>query len=369
MFSGNRPHISLFMSYIGGGGAERVMFNLARGFTNHGLKVDFVLSKAWGPHLSKVPPDVRLVDLGSLHGIQSINALIQYLKETRPMALLSALHFANEIALISKQLSNIRTKVFVTEHNTLSQATRSDQKLKKHLIPKLARMLYPLADGIISVSHGAAADLSKLTGLSLKHIQTIYNPILSTEIFEASIIPNDHPWFEKGEPPVILGVGKLELQKDFATLIKAFALVKKIRDSRLLILGWGPERANLEKMVNELDLQNDVALPGYVDNPYSYMARSSVFALSSAWEGLPTVLVEALALGTPVISTDCANGPFEILRGGKYGTLVPVGNSYLFAEGILNILSGKVPTFERSWLEQFTIETSTNNYLSLMSIS
>src|SRR5262249_37227290 len=146
--------------------------------------------------------------------------------------------------------------------------------------------------------------------------------------------PLSHPWFAPGSLPVILGVGRLTWQKDFPTLIKAFALVRSRQPARLLILGEGEKRLELETIVKELGLAADVCLPGYVDNPFAYMHRCSAFVLSSASEGLPNSLIEAMACGAPVISTDCASGTAEILENGRYGPLVPVGDVEAMATAI-----------------------------------
>ncbi len=180
--------------------------------------------------------------------------------------------------------------------------------------------------------------------------------------------PVEHPWFNSQDIPLLLGVGKLEAQKDFPNLIRAFAKVRQVRPARLVILGWGPDRPQLEALVNDLGLEADVDLPGYVQNPYAYMSRASAFILSSAWEGLPTVLIEAMALGIPVVSTDCESGPSEILADGKYGYLTPVGDSEALADAILKVLSGYQKTVNSSWLKRFDVETATQQYLKALGI-
>lgn len=358
--------IALFLSYLGGGGAERVMINLARGLVDQGLKVDLVLGKAWGPHLSKVPNEVRVVDLGASRPLMSLPALVRYLKQEQPLALLSAMHYANEIALCARRLAGVSTRVVVSEHNTLSRSIKQMSRMKRHLVPFFIRHLYPWADGIVAVSKGAAKDLLQLTHLSSERIQAIYNPVVTPDLFDKAKMPVDHPWFAAGEPPVILGVGKLEAQKDFPTLIRAFAKVRQVRPSRLMILGWGPNRPQLESLIKELGLEQDAALLGYVDNPYAYMTRAALFVLSSAWEGLPTVLIEAMALGAPVISTDCESGPREILNQGCYGKLTPVGDSDSIAEAILEVLTHKPQPVDPAWLDQFKTAASVQQYLNLL---
>ncbi len=160
----------------------------------------------------------------------------------------------------------------------------------------------------------------------------------------------------------------MEKQKDFPSLIKAFAIVRKVQRARLVILGSGKDRQQLNNLVRELGLQDDVALIGFVDNPYAYLARSHVFVLSSAWEGFGNVIVESLALGMPVVSTNCPNGPAEILDNGKYGDLVSVGDSEAMAQAILRVLSGNSKSVEPEWLEQFTLASVTQQYLDVMGI-
>lgn len=363
------PDVALFLGYLGGGGAERVMLNLASGFVQHGLKVDLVLGKAWGPHIEKVPPQIRVVDLKASGLLSTTIALVRYLRQEKPLAMLSALHYTNEIAVWAKRFAGVSTQVIVSEHNTFSQAIQHTSKTKRYLLPFFVRHFYPWADGIVAVSQGAAKDLARNTGLPIENIQAIYNPVITPELLEQVKEPLDHPWFQQGQPPVILGVGKLETQKDFPTLIRAFARIRKMRSARLMILGWGPDRTKLEDLVKELDLEDDVSLFGYVNNPYPYMAKASVFVLSSAWEGLPTVLIEAMAVGTPVVSTDCPSGAAEILDNGKNGLLIPVGDSPALAEAILEVLDGKHKTIDSACLDRFTLAKSTQHYLDLLCLN
>ncbi|MBE9166063.1 glycosyltransferase [Pleurocapsales cyanobacterium LEGE 06147] len=361
-------HIALFFCSLGGGGAERVMLNLASGFIQRGIKVDLVLGKAWGPHLQKVPSGVRLVDLKVSGVLATVFALASYLRREQPYVLISAMHYANEIALWAKCIAKVPTRIVVTEHNILFHSLQHMTPTRKYLIPLFIKYFYPKADRIVTVSQKAAEELAQFTGLPVERIQSIYNPVINSELLEKARAPLEHPWFLPQEPPVILGVGKLEAQKDFPTLILAFAWVRKVRAARLAILGWGPDQPKLQALIQELGLEEDVALLGYVDNPYAYMARAAVFVLSSAWEGLPTVLIEAMAVGTPVVSTDCSSGPAEILDNGKYGWLTPVGDSTALAKAILAAIDSKHKEVDSSWLDQFSLETATKQYLDLCDI-
>lgn len=362
-------HIAIFLRSLYGGGAERAMLNLARGFIERDLRVDLVLARAEGAYLADVPPEVRLVDLKAQWLPTSPPKLVRYLRRERPVALLSALHYPCEISLWAKRLSGVSIRVVVSEQNTLSLEAQRIPQTSVRLTPMAARLFYPWADGIVAVSQGVAKDLARVTCLPLERIKVIYNPVVVPKMLTQAKESVDHPWFKPGEPPVLLGVGRLHKQKDFPTLIRAFAQVRQVRPARLMILGSGPEQAQLNALVHELGLEEEVAMLGFVNNPYAYMAQATVFVLSSAWEGLPTVLIEAMAVGTPVISTDCESGPVEILAHGKYGSLTPVGDSKAMAEAILSVLSGNAKRVDPDWLDQFTLEACTQQYLDVLSIT
>lgn len=377
------PSIAIFLRSLHGGGAERVIVNLVRGFAEQGIKMDLVLLKAEGTYLSQVSKEVRIIDFNaskfdrgkkwrlptSFQSTSSLPKLINYLQQEQPKVLLSATHFTNEIAILAKHLSRTSTRVIVSEHTTVSVEAKRVEQISARLIPLTSRIFYPWADGIVAVSQGVAKDLANVTKLPKERIQTIYNPVITPELLLMAKEPLDHPWFANGEPPVILGVGRFVKQKDFPTLIKAFAEVRKVRPARLMILGGGRERSHLESLVRELNLENDVALLNFVKNPFAYMARATVFVLSSAWEGLPTVLIEAMAVGTTVVATNCPSGSDEILANGKYGFLVPVGDSSAIAQAILSVLSGNNKQIDSEWLNQFTLDNSTQNYLNFLGIS
>lgn len=366
--SESNPHIAFFIGSFGGGGIERVTAHLAHGLVKSGIKIDLVLNRSESPHLWRMPSETRIFDLKQPRLSLSLPGLVQYLRRERPSALLAADHYLNELALLAGHIAGVPTRIVVAEHNQLSKTAQNGSQMKARLAPLFARFLYPWADGIIAVSNGVAKDLASTASLPLNSIHTIYNPVITPELFISAKDPVEHPWFNSPEIPVILGVGKLEAQKDFPNLIQAFARVRQTRQARLVILGWGSDRPQLEALIQELGLQDDVDLPGYVQNPYAYMARSTVFALSSAWEGLPTVLIEAMALGIPVVSTDCESGPSEILAQGQYGYLTPVGNSEALADAILHVLSGNAKVVDPVWLEQFGLESATHKYMQVLGI-
>lgn len=330
--------VAIYLPSLRGGGAERVMLILANGMAERGLQVDLVLANAVGPFLEDVSPGVRVVDLGARRVLTSFPHLVRYLRRERPQAVLSALNYANIIAVAAKMVSGINTRLWVSEHNHVSKSRMGIRSLRARVILPLMYLAYRKVDGIVAVSQGVGDDLARMTALPREGISVIYNPVVTPDLFDKAQAPLEHRWLGQNKPPVILGVGRLTKQKDFESLIRAFARVRTEWDCRLVILGEGELRPELEQLVRELNVQDSVELPGFVDNPFSWMSRVELFVFSSAWEGFGNVLVEAMACGTPVVSTDCPSGPSEILEEGKWGALVPVGDVEALADRILEAL-------------------------------
>lgn len=328
------PRISVFLQDLAGGGAERVMVNLCGGLASAGMSVDLVLVRQEGPFLGDVSPAVRIVDLGTRRVIRSIGPLARYLKRERPRAVLSALPHVNVAAILAVGLARTGTRVVITEHSYPEHARREQSLSLARFGFSLMPWLYRRADEIVAVSRGVADNLADVARLDRNRIRTIYNAVVNPGLESLAAQPVNHPWFEPGKPPVILAVGRLVEAKAFETLIKAFACLRRRRDARLVILGDGPQRPMLEASVHRLGLVAEVSLPGFQSNPYAWMSRAAVLALSSTREGLPTVLIEAMACGTPVVATDCKCGPAEVLEGGRYGAMVPVGDAEALATAI-----------------------------------
>lgn len=340
------------------------MVNLAAGLCELGVQVDLVVANATGPFVSEVADGVALVDLESPRTIVSAPRLIRYLRRSRPDALLSTLNHANVVAIAGAALSGSPTRIFVREANTASISVARASSRRAKVIPWLMRALYPRAAGVIAPSHGVAQDLQAELGLA--RVAVIENPVITPALHERAQEAADHPYFDD-DVPVVLGVGRLEEQKDFATLLRAFRMLRAEREVRLIILGEGTRRAKLERLTRELGVEGDVSLPGFVSNPFAYMARARAFALSSRWEGLPNVLIQALACGCPAAATDCESGPREILRGGEVGPLVPMGDPSALAEG-LRIVLDKPPAARllRDAVQRFTAEEIAKRYLACM---
>ncbi|MBD2740588.1 glycosyltransferase [Coleofasciculus sp. FACHB-1120] len=367
-----RKRIAFLVPNLEGGGLQRVALNLLKGLALHDVSLDLVLASAQGTYLKDIPSGVRVIDLKTpiqprLKSASRVTLpLINYLRQEKPDALVSHLYTCNVVAVIAKKLAMSSAKLALVEHISLYEKKARENQLRENFLPISMRWLYPRADAVVAVSKGLARELETYLEIKQGSIQSIYNPVVNENLLRKAESPVNHPWFRDGEPPVVLGVGRLVKQKDFCTLIHAFSLVRQVRPARLVILGEGSEKSKLIALVRELGLEDDVAMLGFVDSPSAYMARAAVFVLSSILEGLPTVLIEAMAVGTPVISTNCESGPDEILDNGNYGLLVPVGNTKAMAEAILSVLSGDSKPVNSAWLDQFTLESATQKYLDIL---
>lgn len=329
--------IALFIPSLGGGGAERVMLILANTLAEKGYSVDLILVKAKGSFLKDISKNVRIINLNSSRTLFSIMPLVNYLKREKPKVVMSAMHYVNVVLLISKKISKVRFKLVVSEHSTLSFSL-ADSSFTNILLKKLMRQMYPHADEIIAVSQGVADDLIKVLELKNKVVHVIHNPVVTKELLLKKEEPIDHSWI-KNNQPFILGVGRMTKAKNFDLLINAFAKVEREIPAHLVILGTGELESELKELIYSLGLQDKVHMLGFVGNPYSWMKKAELFILSSSWEGFGNVLVEAMACGTPVISTNCPSGPAEILENGKLGTLVPVDDIDEMANAIKDIFA------------------------------
>lgn len=384
-----RRHLALFVDSLYGAGVQRSMLRLATSFSARGHSVDFIVCSASGHFAKALPEGVSLVELlPRVHGsallraassrqtsrlwwptlrflaARHLPALVAYLREARPDAVLAAATTPNLLAVAARRLAGVETRVVISQRTTLSEKVARRGKYWKLA---LVEEFYPGADGIVAVSHGVACDLSHTASIPPSSIEVIYNPIVGPELLDAARTPVDHPWLAAGSPPVLLAVGRLRPRKDHATLIRAFARLRKERAARLVILGEGEERARLLRLARELGVAGDVDLPGFSDNPFAWMSRAALLAHSAQWEGFGNVLVEALACGCPVVSTDCPSGPSEILDGGKYGALVPVGDAEALARAMCETLDRPPDAARlRERAATFAIEGVADRYLSVL---
>lgn len=355
--------VAIYLPSLDGGGAERITILLANALAQRGHDVDLVLANARGTYLGDVSSELRLVDLGKRRVAASLPALIRYLRCQRPDALLSGLGHANIIAILARRMAGRSMRLVVTEHNSILRGLDTS---KGRLIKWLMQRLYPQADAIACVSNGIESELKAVLGLPADKLRTLYNPVDVDGIRAQARVRPDHPWFEPGQPPVIVSVGRLTEQKDFATLLRAFARVRRTCNIRLVILGEGSDRAALEGLATAQGIAADVLMPGFQKNPYGWMGASALYVMSSAWEGLPGVLLEAMACGVPIVSTDCRTGPGEILEGGRWGRLVPVGDDVRLADAIKATLCDPEHPDMRERIRYFRIEDAAIAYESVL---
>ena len=350
--------VAFLLPAMASGGMEQVTLTLLEALSRHGHDVDLVLERRQGDYLDRVPDAVRIIELTrsskwraytQLIGacprdgmdqflrmlwpgrqylpIRRLASLVDYLRAARPAVLIAAHGRIPLLAIWAREIAAVDTRVIVVEHSTLSRwldifRDRPDMHRRWRYRRDLVQRLYPRADAIAGVSNGVADDLARTAQIDRARLTTLYNPVVSPRLIALSAAPVDHDWLAAGEPPVVLAVGRLVREKNFADLIDAFARLRACRAARLLILGEGPERDALQAQIATLGLGDDVALPGWADNPYAYMRRSAIFVLCSLFEGLGIVLIEAMACGCPVVSTDAPSGPREILDHGRHGPLV-----------------------------------------------
>jgi glycosyltransferase involved in cell wall biosynthesis len=247
---------------------------------------------------------------------------------------LTNLTHANAMALLTARCGAPGVRVVAVEHSTLSVFARTSGPLRHRLLPLVARATYRHADAIVAVSRGARSELARTIGLPESRIEQIPNALPVDQLRRRAADPSPHSWLEPGAPAVLLGIGSLRPVKGYSRLLHAFAALRGRRRARLVILGEGPERRRLERLAGTLGVRDDVRFPGTVENPYPWIARSGGLVLTSSAEGLPTVLLEALALGRPVVAVDCPSGPREILDGGRLGRLVPQDDQEALVEGM-----------------------------------
>jgi glycosyltransferase involved in cell wall biosynthesis len=357
--------LAIYLPNLNGGGAERLQINLASYFLAQNVDVTFVLDRAEGILLDQIPSDAKPVVFNNKRTMRSVPSLARYLHQKRPDILLSNLSHNNVVALVAKKLALVDTKVIVCQHNAMSSEAVSSKK-KFGVIPTLYRAFLPLADGIVAVSQGVADDMVRVARMPASAITTIRNGAITPDFDVRAAEPVQHPWLRQRDTPTFVALGRLVEQKDFSTLIHALAECRKTRDVRLVILGEGKLLNSLTQLAGELNVEDHVSLPGYTLNPFPSMRAASAVVLSSIHEGFANVLAEALACGTPVVSTDCPEGPREILENGVYGRLTPVGDYKAMATAMLATLDDaprREQLQERG--REFSVATCGQRYMEL----
>ena len=371
MSGANRPDLAILISFSGAGGVERMVLNLVNAMAEKGVRLDLLLIKTHSSHLKELHPSINRIDLGTGHTLTSLPALVRYLKQSSPPCLLAAKDRAGRIAVIARALANAgqtRLGMRLGTNLTAALAHKSPWRMRLRRLP--IRLLYPRIDTIIAVSEGVRQDTLSVSGVDPAQVLVVRNPVITSGLETAASAPIPHPWLEQHDTPVILGAGRLTQQKDFPTLLRAFARLRKQRPCRLIILGEGRQRETLQTLAAELGVSDDLALPGFTPNPYVYMRHADLFVLSSRWEGSPNVLTEAMALGTPVVATDCPSGPVEVLDGGRLAPLVPVGDWQALADAMGETLDNPpAPETLQQAVQEYNADTSANRYLEILGVA
>lgn len=363
------PHLAVFVASLADGGIGKMRVHLINEIAGRGYRVDLVVADDRSPYMRRVAPSVHVEKVRTSNAVTGVPSMAAYLLRRRPPIVLTQRIRVNVLTQRANRLIGSPSRIYVTANTNITAQLASLRPEKRERQLAMLRRYYPRNTGIIAISQGVADDLSEILGWSSGHIAIAPNPVVTPELYRLASEPLDHPWFAPGQPPVILGIGRLEPQKDFATLVRAFALVRADRPCRLVILGEGAQRVELEGLAAELGIATDVDMPGFVDNPYAFLQHSALFAFSSRWEGFGNALAEALAIGTPVVSTDCPDGPAEILDGGRFGPLVPVGDPDALAQAMRQVM--QTPP-ERDVLraasERYSQARSASAYLEAMGL-
>jgi glycosyltransferase involved in cell wall biosynthesis len=400
--------IAFLLDNLSGGGAQRVMLNLASGFASAGYVADLLVCKMRGELTDRIPSNVNVVQLGTTASwrgavaaslidpgcvppvlallaragkvpgtFRSLAAISKYLKARRPQALLSALPKSNINAVLAGWSYRGITRIGLGVHVNYSARGLMDKRenaILDNYWSTMMRRYYPRADVVIAVSRDAAIDVREYLGLPRERVTSVYNPIATPEVNVLCEAVPDHPWFVRDSVPVILGMGRFAEQKNFSLLLEAFARVRQRRDVRLVLLGGNAAsdkprgvREALLAQARRLGVEADFDMPGFVGNPFAYLKRAGVFVLSSDHEGFGNVLVEALLCGCQVVSTNCPSGPAEILDNGRYGELVPVGDASRLADAICRTLDQpKDREVLRSRGREFSVERAVENYRRIL---
>jgi glycosyltransferase involved in cell wall biosynthesis len=368
--SARDPDVTFFLPNLRGGGAQQVFCNLARGFADEGYAVDLLVTWATGELRQKTPAGVHVIELdprrlpviGSAAGIP---AMVSYLEAASPAVLYSAMTYANVSAVVAARMADGEVAVIPTEHTMIS---RHQTTTKDWLVNRFAGIVYSDADAVVAVSESVANEVAETIGINRDQLTVVHNPIITSDLQARAAEPVEEAWVPDDAPHIVLSVGRLAVEKDFETLVRAFAalVTDHDRDAALVVFGEGPERGRLRRVADSLGVGNRVSFPGYVDNPYKYMRLASIFVSSSRFEGLPTTLVEAMACGCPVVATDCPGGSAEVLCGGQYGSLVPVGEPDILASRIEATLSSPPdPDTLCERAADFTVDAAVDEYLRL----
>jgi glycosyltransferase involved in cell wall biosynthesis len=358
-----RGRVAMLMPSLAGGGAERIFIEIARGLLALDFDVDIVVVREEGPLLDAIPAGARLVGLDASRTAFAGRSLRRYLARERPVAVISALDPTNALNVVVTRLVRSRIPSIVTQHNTVSMVAANATRKRERVVIAANRRLFARASRVVAVSGGVADDMADTLHLDRDSIDVIYNPVISPRHEVEGSAPVTHPWLRDKIGPVLLAVGRLVPAKDFPTLIRAVAELPE--DHRLILLGDGEGRADLVELARTLGAAHRIDVHGFVANPFPFFAGADVLVLSSRWEGLPTVLIEALPFRCGIVATDCPSGPREILDGGRWGRLVPCGDPVALAVAIRDEIAHPRVRPRESW-SRYELDHAVGHYARLV---
>lgn len=354
--------IAIVLPALVGGGMERVCLSLANAFLAAGYAVDIVLARATGELLGMVPGDARLFSLGCRQQLAVPAAFARYLRRERPDAVIAHYWPLSSLCLIGHRLARSPARIAVVQHSPLSPSSRCAQWHRRWRVRAVLAATFRLADARIGVSAGVADDIARLGLLPRSAVTVIHNPVEMPPDGDSG--PADPEMWGGTGGKRILTVGRLAEEKNHALLVEALAWLRRRVDARLVILGEGPLRPQIERRAAALGLGDAVRLPGFVADPWPAYRAADLFALSSDYEGFSNVIVEALATGLPVVSTDCPSGPREVLDGGAFGRLVAPGDAEALGAAMLEALTRpRDPERLRARAREFTVARAAGAYL------
>lgn len=364
----DRPmKLSFLLPDLRGGGAQRMIINMANEFSSRGYTVYLMIVEDIGPFKIHIHERIRIRYFHCSRAQAALLPLVRALYTARPDILYAAMPYMNFLAIAAKFLSGqFFMKLIISERNYFSLNARHEGTVRFLIQKFMMALFYPFADKIIGISKGVADDVKKHLFCGQAKVGWIHNPVISSETMDQLSLECMDRWFENRARPIFVTSGRLVAQKDQKTLLLAFSEFLKQKNGSLLILGEGPLRDDLEGLANRLGITKHILFRGFVPSPLSYMKKADVFVLSSAWEGFCNVLVEALLCGLPVVSTDCPSGPSEILDGGHYGALVPVGDHVKLAKAMETAAEQKADSESQvKRAMDFSVEKICNDYEDL----
>lgn len=342
------------------------MIALANGLASTGLEVDLVFVNAQGELRSEVSRSVNVVDLKKNRTASSVLPFQRYLVNRKPGTAICVMQHIGAAAIAANLMSSHKSRIVVSIRNTITPHSFDNNRARRWVTHHAYKWIFSHAAAFTAVSEESKNAFCDEYCIARNRVSVIHNSVDVGDILERAKYETGHPWLDSKQVPVVLSVGRLTRQKGYPTLLKAFAILRRTVSAKLVILGEGELRRDLETLAQQLGISDDMALTGFVSNPYAWMRRANVFVLASAWEGLPGVLLQAMACGTPVIATDCPGGNAEILEGGTWGSLVPVGDSDALARQLAIELANPSSINPQPRAAQFSPERTCRMYTELI---